>query len=160
MLDRFIYALGILHVGAQTARDLTGMFHSLDELTHAFPESFREVDGIGDKVARSVFEFFQDENNLALVKKLLAVGVKIKQATAPISQKLAGQTFVVTGTLDSMSREEAEAKIRLLGGKSNGSVSVKTDYVVVGINPGSKYNQAKKLGVKILNEREFLRLIQ
>ena len=74
-LDRFIYARGILHVGAQTARDLTGMFHNLDELMHAFPESFREVDGVGDKVAQSIFKFFQDKSNLALAKKLLKQGL-------------------------------------------------------------------------------------
>ena len=158
-LDRFIYALGILHVGAQTARDLTGMFHNLDELMHAFPESFREVDGVGDKVAQSIFKFFQDKSNLALAKKLLKAGVVIKRAQASTSAKLVGQTFVVTGTLSSMSREEAEDKIRAAGGKASSSVSIKTDYVVVGANPGSKYDQAKKLGAKILDEKEFSKLL-
>src|SRR3989344_1741276 len=157
--NRFIYALGILHVGAQTARDLTNTFSDLDEIIHIFPSSFQEVDGIGEKVANSIFEFFQDEHNLALVEKLLAVGVVIKRETALTSHKLAGKTFVVTGTLDSMSREEAEAKIRMLGGKASSSVSIKTDFVVVGINPGSKSDQAKKLGVKILDEKSFIKLL-
>jgi DNA ligase (NAD+) len=159
-LDRFIYASGILHVGAQTARDLTGMFHNLDELMHAFPESFREVDGVGDKVARSIYDFFQDETNLQLVRKLLASGVTIKRAAGARSQKLAGKTFVVTGTLESMSREEAEEKIRAVGGRASGSVSAKTDFVVVGKNPGSKADQASKLGVQILDESEFKELLQ
>ncbi|HCL47742.1 TPA: DNA ligase (NAD(+)) LigA [Patescibacteria group bacterium] len=158
-LDRFIYALGILHVGAQTARDLTGMFRNLDELLHAFPESFREVDGVGDKVAQSIFEFFQDEHNLGLVKKLLQAGIIIKQAVRSTGDRLNGQTFVITGTLASMSREEAEDKIRALGGKASGSVSAKTSFVVVGDNPGSKYTQANKLGVKILDEKEFIKLV-
>jgi DNA ligase (NAD+) len=111
-------------------------------------------------VGESVWNFFKDEHSLALINKLLKVGVTIKALTKPKSGKLKGKTFVVTGTLSSMSREEAEAKIRSLGGSASGSVSKQTDYVVVGANPGSKYNKAKKLGVKIVNEKEFLGLVK
>jgi len=159
-LDRFIYALGILHVGAQTARDVAGALGTLEEIEKAHRDDLWEIDGVGPKVGESVWNFFKDEHSLALINKLLKVGVTIKALTKPKSGKLKGKTFVVTGTLSSMSREEAEAKIRSLGGSASGSVSKQTDYVVVGANPGSKYNKAKKLGVKIVNEKEFLGLVK
>lgn len=158
-LDRFIYALGILHVGAQTARDLTVVFTKLEEIMHSFPAAFREVDGIGDKVAESIYNFFDDKNNVALVDKLLAAGVKITRPAKVSSNKLAGKTFVLTGSLSRMTREEAEAKIRALGGKATSSVSKETSYVVAGDNPGSKYNKAQQLGVAILTEDELLKLL-
>ncbi len=159
-LDRFIYALGILHVGAQTARDVANAFNTLEAVKHAWREDWIEVDGVGPKVGESILNFFQDENNLALVEKLLKVGVKIKAPEKPKSNKLNGKTYVVTGTLSSMSREEAEAKVRSMGGKASGSVSVKTDFVIVGVNPGSKYNKAVKLKVKIISEEDFLKLVK
>jgi len=158
-LDRFIYALGVLHVGAQTARDIANAFGTLEEIKKAHQDDLWEVDGVGTKVGESIYNFFQDEHNLALVTKLLKAGVKIKQPTKPRSDKLGGKMFVITGTLSSMSREEAEAKVRAMGGKASGSVSSKTDYVVVGTNPGSKYDTAKKLGVKVIDEKEFLGLV-
>ncbi len=159
-LDRFIYALGILHVGAQTARDVANAFNTLEAVKHAWREDWIEIDGVGPKVGESILNFFQDEHNLELVDKLLKVGVKIQLPEKPKSNKLGGKTFVVTGTLSSMSREEVEAKVREMGGKASGSVSVKTDFVIVGANPGSKYNTAKKLGVKIISEEEFLKLVK
>ncbi len=158
-LDRFIYSLGILHVGEQTARDLAMAFGSLQEVQKAHPDDLWEVDGIGEKVGQSVFDFFDTEHNQELVEKLLKVGVKIKSAARAISQKLAGKNFVLTGMLSSLTRDEAEAKIRSLGGKTSSSVSKETDFVVAGDEPGSKYNKAVKLGVKILDEGAFLRLI-
>lgn len=159
-LDRFIYALGILHVGSQTARDVAGSFGTLESIKHAWKEDWMEIDGVGPKVGESIYSFFQDEQAQALVAKLLKVGVKVKPPEKLKSNKLRGKTFVVTGTLQSMSRDEAEAKVRSLGGKASGSVSAKTDYVVVGDNPGSKYDKAVKLKVKILTEAEFNRLIE
>ncbi|MFA5270669.1 MAG: NAD-dependent DNA ligase LigA [Patescibacteria group bacterium] len=158
-LDRFIYALGILHVGAQTARDLTAAFTRLEDIMHSFPAAFQEVDGIGGVVAESIYNFFDDKHNVALVEKLLAAGVKIKKPDRAASNKLAGKTFVLTGSLLKMTREEAEAKIRALGGKATSSVSKETSYVVAGDNPGSKYDKARKLGVKVLPEDDFLKLI-
>jgi len=157
-LDRFIYALGILHVGAQTSRDIATALGSLDEVKKAWVEDLIEIDGVGEKVGRSIYDFFQDPNNLALVNKLLDAGVRIKRAEKAISDKLSGKTFVLTGSLTSMSREEAEAKIRALGGKASSSVSKDTSYVVAGDNPGSKYDKAKKLGVAILSEQDLLKL--
>lgn len=159
-LDRFIYGLGILHVGAQTARDVARAFGTLEELRKAFKEDFIEIDGVGEKVGASIVAFLNDENNVALIEKLLQVGVDIRRPIKPKSDKLIGKTFVVTGTLASMSREEAEAKIREFGGKASGSVSIKTDFVLAGTSPGSKYARAQKLGVKIIDEKEFLAMVK
>ncbi|MFA5009821.1 MAG: NAD-dependent DNA ligase LigA [Patescibacteria group bacterium] len=158
-LDRFIYSLGILHVGAQTARDVAMAFGTLEEIRKAFKDDLWEVDGVGTKVGESIYNFFKDETNIALVEKLLKAGVKIEPPEKPKSNKLNGKTFVITGMLAAMSREEAEAKVRLAGGKASSSVSAKTDYVVVGTEPGSKYDTAKKLGVKTISEEELLKLI-
>lgn len=159
-LDRFIYALGVLHVGDQTARDLTAKFIHLTDIKDASLEDLQKVEGIGEKVAKSIYEFFNDKRNLALVDKLLQAGIKMTAPAKSTSGKLAGKVFVLTGTMESLSREEAEVKIRALGGKVSSSVSTKTDYVVAGDNPGSKYDKAKTLGVKILSESEFLNLIK
>lgn len=157
-LDRFVYALGILHVGAQTARDLANSFNSLEKIRGAREEDLQEVEGIGEKVAESVYQFFQSKQNQTLVDNLLKVGVRIKGAVKSKSNKLAGKTFVFTGTL-SMGRDEAEAEVRARGGKASSSVSKETDFVVAGDNPGSKYDKAKKLGVKIISESEFQKLL-
>ncbi|RLC37826.1 DNA ligase (NAD(+)) LigA [candidate division Kazan bacterium] len=158
-LDRFIYALGILHVGAQTARDLANAFGSLNEIQAAWRDDLWEVDGIGEKVAESIYNFFQDEQNRALVEKLLKVGVRIKKPQLVRPRKLANKTFVFTGVLKSMSRTDAEDKVRQLGGRASSSVSKEIDYVVAGENPGSKYSKAKSLGVKVISEKEFREII-
>ncbi|OGB74571.1 DNA ligase (NAD(+)) LigA [candidate division Kazan bacterium RBG_13_50_9] len=158
-LDRFIYALGILHVGDQTARDLAYYFGSLSKIMRASSAQLAGVGGVGAVVAKSVADFFQEPRNQRLVDKLLGAGVRVKSAAKPRSNKLVGKTFVLTGTLSSMSREEAEAKIRSLGGKASSSVSKETDYVVAGDSTGSKYEKAKKLGVNILSEEEFRQLL-
>lgn len=157
-LDRFIYALGILHVGDQTARDLANGFGSLDEIMNAWAEDLIEVDGIGSVVAKSIFDYFQDEQNQELLGKLIKVGIKINNPVKTKSGKLSGKTFVFTGSI-SMGREDAGDKVRKLGGKTTSSVSKDTDYVVIGDNSGSKYKKAKKLGVEILDEDEFLKKI-
>jgi DNA ligase (NAD+) len=158
-LDRFIYALGILHVGDQTARDLANAFGSLEEIQKAFRDDLWKVDGVGEVVAISIFEFFQDEHNKMLVKKLQDVGVQVQSVAKNNNKgKLAGKTFVFTGSM-SISREEAEAKVRALGGKASSSVSKETDFVVAGEKAGSKYDKAMKLGVTVLNETEFLELL-
>ncbi|MBI2589502.1 NAD-dependent DNA ligase LigA [Candidatus Berkelbacteria bacterium] len=157
-LDRFLYALGIRHVGATTANDLAEHFESLTALEPATLAELKEVEGIGEIVAESVSAWFQNPAHRALLKKLRENGVKILPP-ARQSQTLKGKTLVVTGTLETMSREEAEALIRAHGGKASGSVSDQTDYVIVGANPGSKAKRAKKLGVKIIGETEFKKLL-
>ena len=159
-LDRFIYALGILHVGDQMARDLTSKFSKLKDIKEASLEDLQKVEGIGEKVASSIYDFFNGKRNLALIDKLLQAGVKITAPEKLTGGKLIGKVFVLTGTMKSLGREEAEARIRALGGKVSSSVSAKTGYVVAGDNPGSKYDTAKALGVKILTESEFLNLLK
>jgi DNA ligase (NAD+) len=159
-LPRFIYALGILHVGEQTAEDLAKHFGSLEKLVNATQEEINSVENIGPIVSQSAYKHFHTKENLKFINKLLKNGVSIEpykqQAT---SNKLSGKTFVITGTLDSMSRDEAKKRITQLGGKAAESVSKKTDYVVAGTDPGSKYEKAEQLGVSILTEEQFLRLI-
>ncbi len=158
-LDRFIYALGILHVGDQTARDIIRLFNTWDKFANASQEELEIIEGVGEKVAQSIIDFLHNKDSQLLINKLFKNGVSIRKSKLSISNKLAGKTFVVTGSLSSISREEAEVKIRLLGGKSSSSVSKNTDYVVAGDNPGSKYDKAKQLGVKIITESEFNNLL-
>lgn len=160
-LGRFINALGITHVGEETAEDLAKHFYNLDDLMTADEEKLSKVGGVGDKVARSIAEYFKNKKNQDFIKKLLKNGVKIRNEKLKIrSRKLEGKSFVLTGALESMPRDEAKTKIKRLGGEVNESVSKNTTYVVVGADPGSKYDKAKKLGVKILNEEEFVKLLK
>lgn len=161
-LDKLIYALGILHVGEQMAKILAREFSSLEELAQASKERLTQIKGIGPEIASSIVKFFSQKANQRVLQKLKEKGIEYTPQTSrqrPTSQKLAGKTFVFTGALKKMSRQEAEAKVEELGGKASSSVSKKTDYVVVGEDPGSKFEKAKSLGVKILTEEEFLKLI-
>ena len=160
-LARFIYALGIPNVGEHTANLLANHFGNLEKIKNASMEELENIEGIGPIVARSIYNFFQEDSNVATIEKILQSGVVVEE---PEEEKrktpFAGKVFVFTGALSSMTREEAEETVRRLGGKATSSVSRKTDYVVVGENPGSKYNKALQLGVKILSEQEFLKLIE
>lgn len=158
-LARFITALGILHVGEETARDLAEHFHSIDALKMANMEDLEAIPHIGEVVAKSVYQWFRNDYNKKFLKRLLE-RIKIKKEKGTKETKLAGKTFVLTGVLESMTRDEAKEKIRLWGGDVAESVTTKTDFVVAGKNPGSKYEKAKKLGVKILNEKEFLETLK
>ncbi len=160
-LGRFINALGIRHVGEETARDLAAAFGSFAKFREATKEELMSVEGIGEVVADSIVEFFGSKREAQRVDKLLDE-VEVKNASAAKSNagKLSGTSWVLTGSLDSLSRDEAKDKIRALGGDISESVSKKTTYVVVGADPGSKYDKAKKLGVTILDEKEFLDLIK
>lgn len=159
-LAKFLMGLGIRNVGEQTALDLANHFGSLDRLMNASLEVLMEVDGIGDVVAQSVKEFFAQEHHRALVRAYEEAGVQIlEHVQQTLTGAFVGKTVVVTGTLEKLSREEAKEKIREAGGKSVGSVSSKTDFVLVGENPGSKYEDAQRLGVKTLSEREFLDML-
>jgi DNA ligase (NAD+) len=157
---RFIYALGILHVGEQTSEDIASHFGTLPKLMKASLDEINELENIGPIIAKSIYEYFQQKENILFVEKLLKNGVKITAAPKPVSNKLSGKTFVITGSLDSMSRDDAKKKIKELGGKTAESVSKQTSYVVVGADPGSKLEKAEKLGVEILDEDKFLKLIK
>ncbi len=158
-LARFIYALGIMHVGEETARVLSQHFHTLQKISEATEEELTTVEDVGPVVARSIAEWFKRPYHRNILKKFEQTGLKIIEDKGAVKGKLFGKTFVITGTLDSMSREEAGAKIRALGGKVSSSVSKETDAVIAGTDPGSKYDKAEKLGVKILDEKEFLKMI-
>mgnify|MGYP002413162943 FL=1 len=158
-LARFIYALGISNVGEQTSEDLAEHFRSLDKLKNASVEEINNIENIGPIVSQSVFDWFRHSENIKFVEKLLDNGVQIVNPAKKVAGKLTGKTFVVTGTLETMSRDEAKSKIKAAGGKVTESVSAKTDYVVVGENPGSKFEKATRLGVRVLNETEFLNIV-
>jgi DNA ligase (NAD+) len=159
-LARLIYALGIFSVGERTGQLLAEQFSSLEELAAAKEEQLEAVHEVGPKVAASIVEFFSEPANRQLIKKLNKVGVHPTAEKREVkSQKLAGKSFVFTGGLANRSREEAGELVQQHGGKVSGSVTKKTDYVVVGTDPGSKYDKAKELGVPILTESEFEKLI-
>lgn len=158
LLWRFIYALGIIHVGEQTARDLANHFGSIDKLMKASIEEINHLENIGPVVSGSVISFFHDSANINFINKLRENGVAINHEVI-LAGKFTGQVFVITGTLENMSREDAKKKIIELGGSVSSAVSSKTSYVLVGENPGSKLSDAKKHNVKTLSESEFLKMI-
>ncbi|MEK7116146.1 MAG: NAD-dependent DNA ligase LigA [Patescibacteria group bacterium] len=157
-LDRFMNGLGIRHVGEETARDLANAFGSFEKLRQATLDELRTVAGIGEVVAESIAAFFHDARQRRRVDNLLKYVNPGRIRVGAIHElPLRGTTWVLTGTVDAMSRDEAKEKIRALGGEVTASVSKNTTYVVVGENPGSKYEKAKKLGVETLDEKEFLK---
>ena len=159
-LDRFIYALGIRHIGSQMAVDFAKTFGSLEKFLQAGRGEAGRMYGVGVEIKKSLVEFFKDEQNLKFIKKLKKSGVVVKNYHSPVStNKLEGQSFVVTGTLETMTREEAHKKIIQCGGDVNTSISPSTNFLVVGEEPGSKLEKAEKYGVKILSENEFLKMI-
>lgn len=157
-LPRFINSLGIRHVGEETAELLAHNFGNLNTLINASISEFESIAGVGPVVARSLADFFAQIENKKLIDKFLKVGIKIV-APKEAGSKLANQTFVFTGILSKLSRPQAKEYVRKLGGKVSETVSINTNYVVAGDNPGSKYDQAKKLGLKILSEDNFCQLI-
>ena len=160
-LSRFIHALGIRNVGEHMARVLEKSFATLEKLTSASYEELEEIEGIGPIVAQSIRNFFDEKANINTINKLLDGGVKISEVTAPTEvKKFEGKTFVLTGSLSTMTRNEAKDIIEKFGGKASSSLSKKTDYVVVGENPGSKADKARDLGVTILNEEELKSLLE
>lgn len=157
-LERFIYGLGIRHVGVQTAIDLANHFGSLNALARATIDELKNIEGIGEVVAESIAAWFADEDNSALLEKFERLGIHPQYEKK--SGKLEGQSFVVTGTLEAMGRDEAAEKIRSLGGTFQTSVGKDTDYLVAGANVGaSKLKKAESYGTKVINEHEFLEML-
>ncbi|MFA5367956.1 MAG: NAD-dependent DNA ligase LigA [Dehalococcoidia bacterium] len=160
-LGRVIFALGIRHVGAEIADILANHFGSIDTLSQATEEELTQIPAIGPKIAGSIVAFFQKERNRSIIERLEQAGVALKEHEGVKKDlPLKGQQFVLTGTLASLTRNDAEARIRALGGSAGSTVSKKTTYVVAGADPGSKLEKARKLGVKIIGEDEFLKLIK
>lgn len=158
---RVLYGLGILHVGAGVAKSLTRHFPTLDHVLDASADQLTEAEDIGEVIANSIVQWWGDPVNRKLVERLRKAGLNFKSELynpAITSGPFAGKTFVLTGTLPTMTREQATAKIESLGGRVSGSVSKKTDFVLAGEEAGSKLDEARKLGVKILDEPEFLKL--
>ncbi len=159
-LARLLFALGIRHVGEHAASLLAQHYGSMEKLLTATEEELAGIYGIGPRIAASVAEFLAQKENRRVIKRLQDVGVKMTEVTAPAMKKiLAGKTFVLTGALAGFSRDEARAAITRLGGRVTSSVSKKTDYVVAGTDPGSKYDDARRLRIPILDEAAFKKLI-
>lgn len=162
-LPRFIYGLGIRNVGSHIAQVLANHYGSLDKLRQAKKDELEEIHEIGPEIASSVESFFQEPRNLSVLQHMEELGVKVEELeTSQISadQPLAGKIFVLTGTLEGFTRQEAKQKIETLGGRVTSSVSKQTDYVVAGTDPGSKLDKAQKLGVIVLDEAGFLKILQ
>ncbi len=168
-LPRFIFSLSILHVGEETAECIANKFHSLKSIMNAGVDELRSVEGVGEVVANSISEWFSDDENVKLVNRLLAyvevedfdsVVTEIEKDAKKmeIAKNFLGKTFVLTGSLESMSRDDAKKIIKSLGGDVSGSVSSNTDYVIAGESAGSKYDKALDLNVKILSENEFRKM--
>ncbi len=156
-LERLIFALGIPHVGAKTAKILAIKFETMDNLENATFEELTNIPDIGDIIAKSIIEYFNKEENKETLQELRNLGINMAYTGEKVkeSEEFNNKTFVLTGSLEIFTREEAEEKIELLGGKTSGSVSKKTSVVIVGANPGSKYRKAQELGIPIWTEQEF-----
>ncbi len=159
--EKVLYAIGIRHVGDRTARILAKHFKSVDKIINASKEEIESIHEIGPRIAESVYDFFHTKSNLQMIEKLRKAGLQFKQeqSAAASSNKLEGLTFVVTGTLDKYKREEVEELIETLGGKAASSVSKKTSYVLAGAEAGSKLKKAESLGVRVIDETEFDKMI-
>jgi DNA ligase (NAD+) len=154
-LERLIYGLGIRFVGERTAQFLAEHFGSMEALASATGEELQNVNEVGPRIAESIAEFFSIPANRKLIDRLRAAGLALKGEKKERGTKLAGKTFVLTGTLEKYTRDEARKMIEDAGGKVTGSVSKKTDYVVAGSDAGSKLDRAKELGVAVIDEKEM-----
>ncbi|MFH1423490.1 MAG: NAD-dependent DNA ligase LigA [Candidatus Nealsonbacteria bacterium] len=159
-LSRFIYALGVRHVGEETAMVLAQRFGTIRKLKEAAEQELESLSDVGVEVSKSIYSWFSNKKNVKMVDDLLEAGVRILPPDKVIGTgKLAGKIFVITGALSALTRTEAHKKIRLAGGHSTTSVSKKTDFLVVGINPSSKLEKARRLGVETINEATFIRML-
>jgi DNA ligase (NAD+) len=160
-LDKFLYALGIRHVGEHMAQVLARRFETLQNIEEAGLKDLKQVPEIGPEIAQSIVNFFDEKKNQQALQKLYDVGIKIEKIKKRKKREmpLEGKTFVFTGELDNYTRNEAEDAVEQLGAKATSSVSSNTDYVVFGENPGSKLDEGKKHQVKIINENEFEKIL-
>ena len=160
--SRVLFAMGIRHVGAGVAQLIVGRFHTIDELLTASQQEIEQIQGVGPRIAESIRRFLDDQHNRKNIERLRNAGLRLREEQKRVASgsPFLGKTLVLTGTLSSMSREDAKRKIEDLGGHVASSVSSNTDFVVVGEEPGSKYDKAKKLGVRTLDEKDFLSLLK
>lgn len=158
-LDKFIFGLGIRHVGAKASKNLMKYYHSIDELMSAKKEDLTTIDDIGSIMAESIVNYFQNPKNIALINKLKSLGVDPQVKEISTNNKFLGYTFVLTGTLPTLSRDEASKMIEDAGGKTSSSVSRKTSFVLAGEEAGSKLTKAKELGIKIIDEETFIKML-
>jgi len=159
-IDRLLYGFGIRHVGQSAARALADHFGSIDKIAAAPADEIAAIDGVGDVIAGAAREFFDRPETKTLLEKLRRAGVRLEEQREARGGPLLGKTFVITGTLEAFSRDEAKARIEGLGGKVTNSLSGKTDYLVVGESPGTKLDKATKLGVATLDEKAFVALLE
>jgi len=159
-LSRFIMALGITHVGEETARDLAKHFRTFENFRNASYDEFETIENIGPAVSKSIMTYLNDTHEQHIVEKLLQNNVIPQKENRVTSGALAGKIFVLTGTLPTLSREEVKKKIQEAGGKVSSTVSNKTSYVILGDNPGSKKKEAEKLGIMFLTEESFLSMLE
>ena len=160
-MHRLIYALGIRYVGETTAKALAQNIHNIFDFQKMTEEALMQLEDVGVKVARSIFEFFKNDDNIEMLKKLERLGVRVEGAAPKVSEgNLSGQTFLFTGTLSKLKRTEAEEMVEAHGGKILGGVSSKLNYLITGEDAGSKLEKAKKIpGIKIMSEEEFLKML-
>ena len=159
-LDKFIFGLGIRHVGAKASKNLVNYYHSIDELRLAKQEDLVLIDDIGTIMAASIVSYFADSKNIDLIEKLKSLGVDPKVENVAVGNKFSGLTFVLTGTLPTLSRDDASKIIESLGGKTSSSVSKKTSFVLAGSEAGSKLKKALDLGITIIDEDSFLEMVK
>ncbi|OGZ18565.1 MAG: DNA ligase (NAD(+)) LigA, partial [Candidatus Nealsonbacteria bacterium RBG_13_38_11] len=160
-LSKLIFSLGIRHVGEETANDLADYFGSIDKLKKARKDELEKIGDVGPKIAESIYQWFNTKQNQKFIKELFTSGIEIINKKSKVkNQKLKGLTFVITGVLPTMTREAAIEKIRLFGGEISESLSKMTDFLIVGENSGSKLEKAKKLGIKTINEKDFLAMLK
>ena len=159
-IDKLLYGFGIRHVGATAARLLADAFGSIDRIATAPVEELAAVNGVGEVIAQAAREYFDRPKTAELLEKLRKAGVKMTEERTKVTGPLLGKTFVITGTLDALSRDQAKERIEALGGKVTSGLSKSTDYLVVGANPGTKHDKAQKLGVATLDEAAFLKVLE
>ena len=160
-LDKLISALGIRHIGSKAAKVLAKKYTNIDNLINASLEELTEIDDVGKIIAQSIKDFFSKSSNLALIEELKDLGLNMNYLGEEIveNDNFKGKTFVLTGTLETMTRDEAQEIIENNGGKTSSSVSKKTDGVIVGSNPGSKYDKAVELNIPVITEEEFKEML-
>ena len=160
-LSKFLNAIGIRYVGREAAEILSQNFKDIEDIKKATIEDLNAVEGVGEKMAQSIYNFFKNEENLKAIEKAFSLGVNPKNNyQINENQVLKGKSFVITGTLEKFSRDKAQEILKSLGAKTPSSVSKKTDFVIAGENPGSKLDKARQFGIKILTEEEFIKMVE